>query len=100
MDRKVNSQQKEFVIDLKNGGEKINIVVWRNKMIRVDIVNGTKENFGGSLGLMGTFGKDSKKMARDNSTIIEDTLKFGQEWQVQVNEEQLFHNIEGPQAPS
>lgn len=40
-------------------------------------------------------------LARDNTTALDADLNaFGQEWQVQAEEPMLFHNIEGPQAPS
>lgn len=94
--RRVNSQKLEYVIYLGKE-EKISIMTW-NDFVRVDIVDPTIENFGSSIGLMGTFSK-SLKVGRDNSTVFEDLNEFGQEWQVLPSEPKLFHNIEGPQAP-
>merc|ERR1712232_211555 len=94
--KRVNSQKLEYIIDL-GSGEKIKIQTW-NDFVRVDIVNPTVENFGSSVGLMGTFDK-SLKVARDNKTVMTDLNEFGQEWQVLPTEPKLFHEIDGPQAP-
>jgi len=50
-----------------------------------------------SVGLMGSF-PEGTKVGRENS-IIEDINVFGQEWQVLSSEQNLFHDIEGPQHP-
>jgi hypothetical protein len=42
--------------------------------------NCNTEDFGNSLGLMGTFG-EGVMLARDNSTVIDDPNEFGMEWQ-------------------
>jgi len=90
-------KQREFIIDLGNN-ESILIMTWRD-FVRVDVNGKLYENFGGSGGLMGSF-PDGKFVARDNKTVINRINKFGQEWQVLVNEPKLFHSNEGPQAPS
>lgn len=95
--KQVNSQQAEYVVDLGKG-EKITFKTWNN-MVRVDVAGSTANNFASSIGLMGTYAS-SLMMARDNTTIIEDLNDFGQEWQVLPEEPKLFHNIDGPQAPS
>jgi hypothetical protein len=64
--------------------------------MRVDIENPTADNFGTSLGLMGSFDGDAM-LARDGATIMEDPTEFGQHWQVQG--ESLFLSAEGPQYP-
>ena len=52
--------------------------------------DGAKEgDFGDSVGLMGSFAAGSH-IARDRQTILEDVNEFGQEWQVQEGEPQLF----------
>merc|ERR1712151_1417440 len=120
--RKINSQQLEYTIVLGNNKnnnnnlrnsnktnknrrkneedkeEKIVFKTWNN-FVRVDVINPTYENFKHSVGLMGTF-EQSAKMGRDNSTVINDLNLFGQEWQVLPSEPKLFHNLDGPQAPS
>ena len=67
-------------------------------MLRVDLENCNAEDFGNSLGLMGTFG-EGVMLGRDNRTVIEDPTKFGMEWQVLNTEPQLFHEAVGPQHP-
>jgi hypothetical protein len=57
------------------------------------------EDFGLSLGLMGTYETAGEQLGRDGVTVIEDTNMFGQEWQVQDKDPQLFHEVEGPQFP-
>jgi hypothetical protein len=44
--------------------------------------------------MMGTFG-DGITMALENSTIVEDPIAFGEEWQVLPLEPKLFRNLEG-----
>merc|ERR1712176_1258811 len=81
-----------------NNNEVISIKTF-GKMVRVDIKNGSKDNFGQSLGLMGTF-EDGEKMGRDGMTVFKDNNEFGQEWQILPKEDMLFYNVEGPQAPA
>jgi len=94
--RQLSPRELEYTVIM--GEEKIVFSTW-NEMVRIDIVNPSMENFVSSVGLMGTF-TDSLKMARDNSTIMEDLNDFGQEWQVLASEAKLFHNVDGPQSPS
>jgi len=54
--------------------------------------------FEGSVGLMGSY-PDGQMLARDGSTIMEDTNKFGIEWQVHGTEPMLFHDLEGVRYP-
>merc|ERR1712176_1687747 len=95
--RSVNSQQKEYKIDLGDG-EILSLLVWKH-MIRIDLQGCKAKNFASSVGLMGTFA-NSHMVGRDNSTIIEDLNDFGQEWQVRPDEPMLFQKVEGPQAPT
>merc|ERR1712003_292992 len=95
--RSVNSQQKEYKIDLGDG-EILSLFVWKY-MIRIDLQGCKAKNFASSVGLMGTF-TNSHKVGRDNSTIFENLNEFGQEWQVLPEEGNLFQTLEGPQAPS
>jgi hypothetical protein len=93
---KLNSKQYEYTV--KIGKDRAIVLTTFKKFVRVRIEGGTKENFVGSLGLMGSYGA-GKMVARDGSTILEDPNAFGQEWQVLPGEEMLFHSVEGPQAP-
>merc|ERR1712151_34800 len=93
-----NDKNKRNKNEGKNKEEKIVFKTWNN-FVRVDVINPTYENFKHSVGLMGTF-EQSAKMGRDNSTVINDLNLFGQEWQVLPSEPKLFHNLDGPQAPS
>jgi len=92
---RISKNSKMFVVDIGNG-EGIVIKTW-NSFVSIMIENAKHKNFGGSVGLMGSF-PEGLKIGRDNS-IIEDTNAFGQEWQVLFTEQNLFHNIEGPQHP-
>ena len=51
-----------------------------------------------NLGLMGQYGS-GKWLACDNATIMEDTTRFGMEWQVCPKEPMPFPKVAGPQAP-
>jgi len=93
----VHRNQREFRVELNGEKEYVLFKAFKD-MIMVSVENGSADNFGRSLGLLGSFGKGEKK-ARDNLTIIEDNNEFGQEWQVGSDEDKLFHNLEGPQAP-
>jgi len=91
----ISKNSEKLIIDLGNG-EGIVIKTWNN-FVSVKVENPKKDNFVGSVGLMGSF-PEGTKIGRENS-IIEDTNVFGQEWQVLSSEQNLFHNIEGPQHP-
>ena len=78
--------------------ESIVLETW-NKFVSVSIKNPVKLHFGGSLGLMGKF-PSGAKLARDNTTIVNDSNIFGQEWQVKGSEQSLFTETEGPQFPT
>ena len=69
-------------------------------MLRVELDNTNMDDFGNSLGLMGTYGT-GELMARNKTTLFAevDTDAFGQEWQVTPSDPQLFHSVEGPQYP-
>jgi hypothetical protein len=93
---KLNSKQHQYTVNI--GKDEAIVMTTFKKFVRVSIENGTKENFGGSLGLMGSYGA-GKMVARDGSAILEDPNAFGQEWQVLPDEDMIFHSAEGPQAP-
>jgi hypothetical protein len=94
--RQLSDKSRQFLVDLGHGAS-IQIKTW-NGFVSVAMLGSDSEDFGSSLGLLGTYG-EGLKMARDNKTVLDDPNAFGQEWQVLANEPKLFHNIEGPQAP-
>jgi hypothetical protein len=69
-----------------------------NELVSVEMRHPNKGDFGGSLGLLGSY-PSGVKLARDNETIISDSNMFGQEWQVIDTEPKLFNGSEGPQFP-
>jgi hypothetical protein len=66
-------------------------------MLRVELDGVDRKYFADSLGLMGSF--DGRFLGRDGVTEYEDKNEFGQGWQVQDVDPQLFHALEGPQYP-
>lgn len=62
-------------------------------------VHMSKDLLKSSVGLMGDINTGSA-LARDGMTVIEDPNEFGQEWQVQGNEDMLFAVNREPQAPA
>merc|ERR1712019_57187 len=100
-----SSQQRTYVINLGEDGERITVASWKG-MLRVDVDVGDdksslNKNYAGSVGLMGTF-PEGKKFARDNRTDLSGDLNaFGQEWQVLPGDGNLLHFDESAlQAPS
>lgn len=94
--RAINKILTHFKLYLPNGQ---NLVIKSAKnMLRVDLENCIADDFGNSLGLMGTFG-EGEMIGRDNHTVIEDPTDFGMEWQILSTEPQLFHDVVGPQHP-
>lgn len=91
----ISEKSGKFVVDLGND-EAIVFKTWHS-FVSIMIEKPKLENFAGSVGLMGSF-PEGLKIGRENS-IIEDINAFGQEWQVLSTEQNLFHNIEGPQHP-
>lgn len=67
-------------------------------MLRVDMENCNANDFKGSVGLLGTYG-DGIMIGRDNHTVFDDPISFGQEWQVRSSEPRLFVEVDGPQHP-
>merc|ERR1712176_932025 len=91
----VNSVSRMFVVDL--GADSIVVKTYKD-FVEVDAALATDENFGKSRGLLGPYGTNTK-LGRDGTTVFTDPNEFGQEWQVLPSEPNLFHNIDGPQAP-
>ena len=62
------------------------------------IQNGDEEHFGDSHGLMGSF--FGEMLGRDGTSISSTDLNaFGQEWQVNDGDPQLFRIVRAPQYP-
>jgi len=93
----LDHSERQYIIDLGLEARLI-IKTWRS-YARIRIESGNSKDFENSVGLMGSY-PDGAKVARDGVTFMEDPNKFGQEWQVLPSEAGLFHNREGPQAPS
>jgi hypothetical protein len=91
----ISKKSEKFVVDLGND-EGIVLKTW-NSFLSVTIENPQNDKFAGSVGLMGSF-PEGTKIGRGNS-IVDDNNVFGQEWQVLSSEQNLFHEIEGPQHP-
>ena len=66
--------------------------------LAVTVKNAHANNFGDSVGLMGSF--EGKLIGRDRYTEFHDTNLYGLEWQVQDSETMLFKDIKGPQFPA
>merc|ERR1712048_82344 len=98
--RTVNTQQREYVVDVGDNRESsIVFKTWKD-FVRVDVVGATERNFAGSLGLMGSY-PDGKKIGRDGKTAWKnDVSGFGKDWQVLSSDGMLFHEIDGPQHPA
>lgn len=94
--QRINNKSEKFVVELGNG-EAIIFKTW-NSFVSIMIEKPNYKSFRNSVGLMGSF-PEGLKFGRDNS-IIEDINVFGQEWQVLSTEQNLFHDLEGPQHPT
>jgi len=94
--KQINSKHREFVISL-GGREKVVVKTW-NSFVGVNLYNSKYEQFKDSVGLMGSY-PAGMKLARDNTTTIDDLNKFGQEWQVLSSEPKLFQKMKHPQFP-
>jgi len=95
--QRISDVSVEYEVVLKNG-DSIALKTW-NAMVSVKLNKPLKEDFDGSLGLLGSY-PTGAKVARDNKTIISDSNEFGQEWQVIDTEPKLFIESEGPQFPA
>ena len=93
----INDRQERFDIHLDNG-QTIVLQTWRY-FISVKVEHPTEADFGPSVGIMGNFATGDR-LARDGVTVLEDMNSYGQEWQVGVEDDVLFHTFALPQAPS
>lgn len=95
---KVSPKQSKYRIVLASSGDAISIATY-NEVVSVIVKAKTADTFGDAVGLMGSF-LDGQMMSRDQSTVIQDPIAFGKEWQVWETEPMLFHSIEGAQHPT
>ncbi|CAB9504737.1 hypothetical protein SEMRO_206_G086710.1 [Seminavis robusta] len=85
-------------------GEGVSLELSTHKdIVSLKILHGTSPSvdawFGSSSGLMGSF-HESKTLARDGVTLLEDPNELGQEWQVLDSDPKLFQNTDrAPQFP-
>ena len=94
-----NPTIKKHTFDVQIGyNENVTISVYKD-LVAVDIVGGSPEHFGNSVGLLGDFHSGSM-IGRDGETILEDANAFGGEWQVNVDEPMLFQVSRAPQYPN
>jgi len=90
--------KRSYKIDLssKYKHEYITVQIYK-EFVRVQFSGGAS-SFGNSVGLLGNF-YSGKTLARDGSTVMNDFVEFGQEWQVLPTEPKLFHLASHPQFP-
>ena len=90
---------RRFIIHMGNG-EKIMVSNFKY-IVNAELTDPRSSDFAGSVGIWGTYNVEHGAMVgRDGKTIIEDPDAFGQEWQVQPSDPQLFSVVDGPQYPS
>jgi hypothetical protein len=89
-------QQHVFEVHL-GGQERIKLKTYKD-FVSVLVEQGNFKHLGGSIGLMGDF-DNGNMLARDGTTVLEDPIAFGQEWQVLDTEPTLFQSLRFPQHP-
>jgi hypothetical protein len=94
--QQINTSSRSFTIALTNDAQVL-IKTWKG-YVSVHIHGADDANFGKTLGLMGAY-PSGDKLARDNTTLIQDHNLFGLEWQVRPTDGDLFHDVDGPQFP-
>lgn len=90
--RRINQHQGRVRIDLGDGNA-ISLETYQD-FVRVNLKAEMADAFNGAVGLMGAF-PSGAMLGRDNSTVIEDSVAFGKEWQVLSSEPMLFHAVDG-----
>jgi hypothetical protein len=80
-----------YTIELERGEVKVSNY---RQMLQVD-VNAYLPGTEGMLGLQSAVGM----IGRDRKTVLTDSNKMGQQWQVRDNEPMLFHEVRSPQYP-
>ena len=77
-----------FMVDMGPNHGSVTLKAYKD-LVGVKFSDAKEADFGNSVGLMGSFGNGTH-LARDGKTVMEDDNDFGQEWQVQPHEPQLF----------
>jgi hypothetical protein len=91
-----SAYKRRYIIDLGDG-EHIIVQLYK-EFVRVKFFGG-ESTFGNTVGLMGDY-KTGKTLARDGSTVMDDFIELGNEWQVNpADGEMLFHDVSKPQFP-
>ena len=93
-----DGKQSRFEIQIGVRHESIVLKTFKD-MVSVEVNHANQESLMNSVGLMGQFSTGAM-MARDNVTILEDPVVFGQEWQVRDDELSLFVTSREPQYPT
>ncbi len=89
---------KQHVFEVYLGGrERIKLKTYKD-FVSVLVEQGNFKHLGCSIGLMGDF-DNGNMLARDGTTVLEDPIAFGQEWQVLDTEPTLFQSLRFPQHP-
>jgi hypothetical protein len=92
-----SEKQKRYRIDLgTKSGDAISLETL-NDFVAVN-AGVTMKDFGNAVGLMGSY-PEGEMLARDGVTQMEDADAFGMEWQVRMDEAQLFRNVGEIQPP-
>ena len=88
-----------MIFDVALGHRDHIIIKVASGMVHVN-VEGSPENFEGTVGVMGTFpAMHHGKIARDGYTFVQDPDTFAEEWQVLDSEPKLFMEPRFPQHP-
>eukprot|EP00980_Cylindrotheca_fusiformis_P009800 scaffold2156_cov115-Cylindrotheca_fusiformis.AAC.25 len=92
------SAKRDYTIDLssKYPGQKIMIMTY-HEFVRVQF-SGDEEAFGNTVGILGDY-HTGQTLARDGTTVIDDYIDFGNEWQVIPADNMLFRFGSQPQFP-
>jgi hypothetical protein len=90
--RQISPKKHEFTLPTGNGDEAIVITTMKD-IVNVNVLN-VSPDLAGSVGLMGSFDLEGRKvgtlLGRDGETVFEDHDAFGFEWQVNDQDPQLF----------
>jgi hypothetical protein len=91
---RVTDEKKDFIIYLDD----IATIAFStfDGYVGVEIYDAKEQDFGNSVGLLGTF--KGVKVGRDMK-VIDNFNDYGQSWQVLDTEPKLFHEAVGPQYP-
>ena len=91
--------QHLFTIDL--GDKKsITVKVYKDLVyVNLNVHDGDNFDVKNGVGMLGTW-MEGTRLARDGVTVLEDDIEFGQEWQVQDKDAQLFTTTRAPQWPT